>query len=591
MNGFLRELRRRNVLRAGVLYATSVWALAQGIAQLGPTLNAPDWTTRWFLVAAAIGFPFWIAFAWFYELTPQGIRRESEIPPSASAARATGRRLDAWIIGALAVAVVLLLTDIFMVHKGSGVAIAEKSVAVLPLVNESGDPNAQYFSDGLSEDLITALSQFAGLKVISRNSAFKFRNSILPSAVIGEKLGVAHLLEGSVRRAGEMVRVNAELIDAKDGSTLWSQYYDRPYKDLFRLQDDITNAVAAALKAKLLGGDATAAQSDRPPSGNLAAYNAYLQGKFYAARANEADWRKAIDAYTAATKIDPGYAQAWATLSFTWTNLAGAFLGGAAARQAYAQARVAANTALALAPNLASAHMAQGDVLLNADLDFTGAEAEYRRAVQLSANGGGGKYDLGVMLAVLGHPDQAIGLTRQALATDPLRASAYYQLSMCLASLGRLDEAKQAIRKAIELQPTEAGLHGQLANVEILRGDAKAALAAAQQEMAGNWRDVALALAQQIGSDRAAADATLNTLIEKYADVSPYQIAEVYALRRDPDKTFEWLDRAWAARDPGIETLLFDPFILRYRNDPRFVAFCKNVGLPTTTAATIAAAP
>src|ERR1700761_6602316 len=197
MAEFLRELQRRNVVRAIILYATSVWALAQGIASLGPSIGAPDWATRWFLVAAVIGFPFWIAFAWFYELTPQGIKRESEVDADKSVLRATGRRLDFWIIGALSIAVVLLLTDRFVNHSvpHEGSTVAEKSIAVLPLVNESGDPNALYFSDGLSEDFINALSQFSGLRVIARASSFQFRDSKDSVAVIGQKLGVVHLLE------------------------------------------------------------------------------------------------------------------------------------------------------------------------------------------------------------------------------------------------------------------------------------------------------------------------------------------------------------------------------------------------------------
>jgi TolB-like protein len=585
MGGFLHELRRRNILRAVALYATSVWALAQGITSLGPTLDAPTWLTRWFLVAAAIGFPFWIAFAWFYELTPQGIKRESEAPPSDAVARATGRRLDVWIIGVLAVAVVLLLTDKFVVRReaavsASVVAIAEKSVAVLPLVNESGDPNALYFSDGLSEDLIAALSQFSGLKVIGRNSSFKFRNSTEASNVIGEKLGVAHLLEGSVRREGDMVRIYAELVNAGDGSTMWSQHYDKPYKDLFQLQDDITDAVAGVLKTKLLGGDNAVAQNDRPPSGNLDAYNAYLQGKFYLARQNEADFHKAIDAFTTATRIDPHYAQAWANLSNAWSDLGQEFLGGASALQAYAQARASVNTALALAPDLAIAHSAKGNLLLSADSNWSGAEAEFRRALQIEPNFAAAKGNLGAVLGTLGHPEQAADLTRQASASDPLYAFWFDQLSRFLGTLGRLDEAGQAERKAIELQPKAESFYVQLAVIEILRGDSKAALATAQQGPKGPWQDVGLALARQIGGDRAAADAALKILIDKYADGAPYQIAEVYALRKDPDKTFEWLDKAWVARDPGIQLLLFDPLFRRYWSDPHFAAFCRKVGLP-----------
>jgi len=196
--GFLFELRRRNVLRAGVLYAGAVWALAQGISQLGPAFGAPDWVTRWFVIACAIGFPFWIAFAWYYEITPQGIKRESEVAPDPSVTHSTARKLDFAIIGVLALAVVLLVTDRFVSHKGATIAVPDKSIAVLPLVNESGEKDQQYFSDGLSEDLITALSQFAGLKVISRNSSFQFRDSSDDAKTIGAKLGVAHLLEGSV---------------------------------------------------------------------------------------------------------------------------------------------------------------------------------------------------------------------------------------------------------------------------------------------------------------------------------------------------------------------------------------------------------
>jgi TolB-like protein len=241
------ELKRRNVLRAAVLYAGAVWALAQGIAQLGPFFAAPEWTVRWFVIAAIIGFPFWIAFAWFYEFTPQGLKRESEIAPDDSTAHGTGKKLNFAIIGVLTLAVVLLLTNTFVWHEGAGLAsqstnnaavfarIPGKSVAVLPLVNESGAKDQQYFSDGLSEDLITALSQFAGLKVINRDSSFQFRDSKDSVQLIGEQLGVAHLLEGSVQKLGDEVRISAELVNCADGSTLWSEHYDRPYKVLFAL--------------------------------------------------------------------------------------------------------------------------------------------------------------------------------------------------------------------------------------------------------------------------------------------------------------------------------------------------------------------
>jgi TolB-like protein/Tfp pilus assembly protein PilF len=454
------------------------------------------------------------------------------------------------------------------------------SIAVLPLANESGEASQQYFSDGISEDLITALSQFPGLKVIGRSSAFKFRDSKEDSRSIGAKLGVAHLLEGSVRRSGEMVRVSAELIDTADGSTQWSERYDRPYKDLFALQDGITRAVTGALKAKLLPGQYAAEQSDRPPGGSLEAYSALLQGRFFHLRNTEADLRKAVEFYTQALDLDPRYALAWSWLSQSWTSLSVEFLDGAPAQQASAKAREAADRALALSPDLAAAHVARAALLQLIDLDWRGAETEYRRAVVLAPNFGGAKIWLGSLLASFGELEPAIELTRQALATEPLRADWYQWLAAYLLALNRLDEAERTIRRAIELQPASSSYYCMLTMIEVQRGHAQAALAAAQQEPVGVWHDVALALARQIGGDRSAADAALGILTEKDANLSAYQIAQVYALRNDATKTFEWLDRAWSNRDSGIGYLLYDPFILRYKGDPRFAAFCRKVGLP-----------
>ena len=454
------------------------------------------------------------------------------------------------------------------------------SIAVLPLANESGEASQQYFSDGISEDLITALSQFPGLKVIGRTSAFQFRDSKEDSRSIGSKLGVAHLLEGSVRRSGEMVRVSAELIDTADGSTQWSERYDRPYKDLFALQDEITRAVAGALRAKLLTGEHMGAQSERPPSGSLEAYNAVLQGRFYLSRRREADYRKAIESYTQAIALDPRYALAWSELSLAWTDLGTYFLEGAPTQEAHAKARAAVDRALALSPDLASAHIARGHLLQIVDLDWRGAEAELRRAMELAPNDGEAKFYFGQQLATFGQVEPAIELTRQGLATEPLRAEWYKWLAYYLSGLNRLDEAEPAIRRAIELQPASAVFHYALTTIEVQRGNAREALNVAQQEPPGAWQYVTLALARQIGDDRSEADAALKTLIDKDAGLDAYQIAQVYALRNDAKATFEWLDRALSNRDPDIGGLLYDPFILRYKDDPRFAAFCRKVGLP-----------
>ena len=597
---FISELKRRNVIRMAGLYLVGAWLVVQVAGTLLPMFEAPAWLPRSIAILLAIGFLPALVFSWIFEFTPGGLKRDADVAPQDSIAPRTARRLDRAIIAVLLLALVCFAFDrlvleprreaAFAQRAGAAAAapapdIDEDSIAVLPLANESGDQDEQYFSDGISEDLITALSQFGGLKVISRNSSFLFRDSREDSRVIGARLGVANLLEGSVRRAGDVVRVSAALVKAIDGSTLWSQHYDRPYRDLFKLQDDITAAVAAELKAKLLGGTGGVAQTDRPASGNLQAYDAWAKGEFLLLRNTEADLHASIVKFTEATRIDPRYANAWASLSRASTLLAAEFAAGVQAQQAIARGRDAVATALSLEPDLATAHTARAYLLFTADLDWRGAENEYRRALQLAPDDEDARIGMSLLLASLGRLDEAVAQARRALAIDPLRPRNHLWLGLQLAALGSRDEAVQELRKAIDLQPTAAALHSSLAYIQIQRGDEAAALAAALAEPPGIWQDIALGMARQAGSDRAAADAALATLTTRHADGAAYQIAQVYALRREPDAMFEWLDRAWDHRDPGIQFLLYDPFVLRYRSDPRFAAFCRKVGLPESTQA------
>ena len=368
-------------------------------------------------------------------------------------------------------------------------------------------------------------------------------------------------------------------MNSADGANVWSQHYDRPYKDLFKLQDDITTAVANALKAKLLNSSDALAQSDRPRSGNLAAYNAFLQGQFYSERNTEGDYHKAIDSYKTAIALDPRYARAYAALAFSETCLT-EFLPGTKASQMFAEARAAANRALALNPDLAAAHNARGLLLLFADIDIAGTEAEFERAVQLAPNDLNAKASLAQVRASLGRPEAAIEPIRQALTADPRNAGWYSLLALDLMALGRLDEAEDAVQHQIALQSTDSAI-ARLSTIEVLRGNAAAALEKAEQIPPGKTRDLALANARQIGQDRTAADAALKTVLDRYGKTDAYFISRVYALRKEPEKMFEWLNRALAQHDNNISILYYDPFLLRYKDDPRFAEFCRKVGLPT----------
>jgi serine/threonine-protein kinase len=438
--------------------------------------------------------------------------------------------------------------------------------------------------------LINALSQSSGLKVIARSSSFRFRDSQDDVKTIGAKLGVAHLLEGSVRRAGDMVRISAELVNVADGSTLWSQHYDRPYADLFKLQDDITAAVAAALKTKLITGDSDAvAQSDRPPSGNLDAYKALLQGRFYVKRGTVQDLRKAIDYYKTALMLDPDYPLAHAYLAFAQAAYATRYpvseTGPVDA--IIASARASVDTALHLQPMLAAAHAVHGFILTTLDLNFVASAAEAARAVALDPQNAPNLNAQASSQLTLGEFDAGLASARRAIAIDPLNAGAYAVLSSGLAALGRYDEAESAARRGIELQPTSSFRHVNLAQIQSVRGD-RTALASAQAETDTFWRIYALAFAQVRVGDRAAGDKALQTLIDCCSDNGSFQIASVYAARRDADKTFEWLERARMARDAGLLLLYLDPFIHELRNDPRFAAFAAKIGLPPLTAAAAA---
>src|SRR5579885_2842212 len=474
------ELRRRNVFRAATLYAAAAWLVVQVATQVLPVYGAPNWMLRVIVLAAVIGFPFVLAFAWYYELTPEGLKREHEVPREKSIAHLTGKKLDRAIIAVLSVIVVLLLVNTFVFHRGAA-GVPDKSVAVLPLLNESGSADDQYFSDGLSEELISELTQIGGLKVIGRNSSFRFRQSNVTLKAIGAQLGVATLLEGSVRKQGGRVRIVTNLVNVADGRELWAQTYDRDIKDIFDVKSEIARSVADALKARWFGASGEA--GDKPPSGNLDAYGAFLQGGFFFARGGETNERRAIDYYEQATKLDPDYALAHVRLATTLTSYAAQYLGGPEAAQAYARARAAVGRALVLAPDLAESHIAFGALLNTADFDQTGAVREFRRALQLAPNSAEAKAALALQLATLGQLKDAEALLREALGNDPLHAS-------WLVALAQLDDAAATIRKAIALQPGASYNHVLLTIIDVRRNAAATALKDAQSEPRGPWQEI-----------------------------------------------------------------------------------------------------
>jgi TolB-like protein/Flp pilus assembly protein TadD len=486
-------------------------------------------------------------------------------------------------IAAPVLAAILVTSGVYyFTHRTA--AIPEKSIAVLPMTNSTGDPANEYFSDGMSEEFISSLSRLRDLKVIGRTSSFQFKGKTDDSKTIGEKLGVYYLLEGSVRKSADRMRIAVALIKSDDGANVWSETYDRDLKDIFAVQSEIAGAVAKELKVALLGHDGQATQlatAATPSNHNVEAYNALLQGNFHFNRRTAEDFRKGIGYYEEAIRLDPRYALAYAQLSKAAVNLATGY-GGLATKEgqeAVTKARASAKRALELDPNLADAHSAQGGILKGVDFNFAAAEAEYRRAVELAPQNASATSNLGVLLSTLGRLDEGVTLDQRAIALDPLRGDFHFDLGRSLTALGRYDEAEAAARKAIELQPQSSQNYAFFAQIQILRGNPGPAVELAKQETDPFWRTYALALAQFANGDRAEAGAALKKLIDEDADDAGSQIAAVYDLRKDPEKMFEWLEHGWTTHDGGVTELLMNPFLRAYKDDPRFIAFAQKIGV------------
>jgi TolB-like protein/Flp pilus assembly protein TadD len=480
---------------------------------------------------------------------------------------------------AIAAALTLLLVAgavfLFFSRAKSIIAAPLRSVAVLPLVNTSGDPNNEYFSDGLSDELIAVLAKIPGLKVIGRNSSFLFKGKSGDSASIGQKLGVAQLIQGSVLRQGDRVRIIAEMISARDGQALWSETYDREVKDIFAVQSEIAQAVAAQLKIKLLGEQPASDSARSNP--NPAAHDALLQGAFYASQGNADGLRKAIGYASEATGLDPNYAEAWATLAALWRDY-GVSDATDDIDQAYASARAAAAKAFALDPKSIDALVVMSGIALAPDLDFASAEKYARRAHELAPGTVDGLGALGSALIAQGKLEEALLIRLEIGAADPLHGSTY-NTGLVLVGLHRYAEARALFNKFLEMKPKAERVHTQVATLDILENNPKGALEHAHLEQEGVWHDFATAMASEASGDKSAADAALQAFIDKYAKIASFQVACLYAQRREPDEMFKWLEAAYANRDAGLSRIFVIPFLTNYRDDPRFAVFCRKLGI------------
>lgn len=569
---FLAELRRRNVFRVAVLYLVAAWLILQVADLLGPVLALPDWSIRLVLLLLLLGFPLTLIFSWVYELTPEGLKLEKTIDRTASITPVTGRRIDVLIVLLLVLAIAAVVADRLIPEWGPA-SPAFESVAVLPFVNMSGDEENEYFSDGLSEELLNLLAQIPELHVAARTSAFSFKGKEVTIPEVAAALNVNHVLEGSVRRSGDRVRITAQLIEAANGHHLWSKSYDRTLGDIFAVQDEIAAAVVAELELNLLGAHTPEARPTDPQ-----AYALYLRGNHFRDRRAEADLERAIGYYQRALELDEDYAPAWAGLARAYANQAD--YGQRPIDASYEQARAAAKRALAIDPRLAAGHAAMGWIHTFYDWDWAAADEAFQRALALAPNDALVLRSSGSVARTLGHWDESIALRRQAVARDPLQASGYQSLAISLMYAGRLDEAEDAVRQASELKADQPGVHYVLAVIALQRGEAKAALAAMDMERSELWRLVGFPLVYHALGRQDDSDAALAELEARHAGDGAYQIAQAHAFRGERDPAFSWLERAHAQRDSGLTQIKGDPLLAGLEGDPRHAAFLEKMNLP-----------
>src|SRR5436190_8575671 len=578
---FFAELKRRNVYKVVVAYAIVGWLLVQVATQVFPFFEIPNWAVRLVVLAIVIGFPIALVIAWAFELTPEGLKRTEDVDLAAAAQQPRHR---AWIVvviiaGAMSLGLFMLGRYGFRENKSLLNETSAKSIAVLPFVNMSADKADEYLSDGVSEELITALSKITGLQVKARTSSFAFKGKNEDIQKIGELLHVSHLLEGSVAKAGNKLRITAQLIQASDGNHLWSETYDRDMQDIFAVRSEVAQKVAAILKVRLLGEDKK--QLDKKPTENLEAYNLYRQGRYYGDQVSEEGIKKALPFFEQAIQKDPRFALAYAGMADTYVAAADAFI---APREAFSKAKEAALKAIELDDTLAEAHASLGLLHYHYDWDWAAAEKEFKRALVLNSQSAWSYAAYSQFLGGMGRVEEANEQGRRALELDPLSVTARWCLGWAFLSAGRSDEAIEELSKAMELDPNSAWARTFLGRAYLSKGMQQRGIEELEKARHDGPDDAfvlgLLGYGYAVTGRRADALKVLQRFdeMEKHRYVSRAARVYVYAGLGDKDKAFEWLEKAYQERSDALAWFRQEPESKSLRTDPRFAVLMRKIG-------------
>lgn len=587
------ELKRRNVFKVAIAYIVVAWFVLQVADVVLNNITAPGWVFKVLMLFVALGFPFAIIFAWAFEMTPEGLKRESEVDRSQSITPVTGKKLNSLITALLVLALGYFVFDKFVLSAGRDAALVEattqaaaettapvvqepmeveKSIAVLPFVNMSSDAEQEYFSDGLSEELLNLLAKIPDLKVASRSSSFQFKGEKFDLKDVAEKLDVAHVLEGSVRKSGNQVRITAQLIKAEDGYHMWSETYDRSLDNIFAIQDEISAAVVEALKIELLG------EVPKAEVVNPEAYALWLKGRYLYAKWGEENFKLAIEALKQALVIEPEYALAWASLSVGY--LTQTTSGYRSRDEGLALARDAIDKALAIEPEMPDVLSRLSLIQASFEWDWTGAEASVQKALELEPD------NLRVLSAAasisgsLGRLDEAMAYYQRILANDPLNLITLYNVGDLLHRQGLLEESKAIFRRLLELNPEDWGTHTQLGIILLKQGHPEEAWAELDLEVDSQQQEIGRILALPALGRKEEAQLRLDNFVQQNQSWAAYPIAGIFAWHGDSETAFTWLERAYQQRDSSMSGIISDPLLTSLHDDPRWAGLLDRMGLP-----------
>jgi len=529
----LPELRRRHVVRVLIAYAIAGWVVVEGVDVIFPGLGMPAWVGSVVTWAYVLGFVPVAVLAWIFEWTPEGLKRDFGL---------------------------------------SGPMPEENSIAVLPFVNMSDDPGNTYFSEGISEELLNLLAKIPELHVAARTSSFSFKGESIDIPSAARRLNVANILEGSVRKVGDRVRITVQLVNAASGYHLWSETYDRTLEDIFAIQDEIGRSVVDALKINLLGEVPTVTETD-PQTFAL-----YLQGIYLSTSGERDNFDEAVHVFEEALRRDPEYAPAWSGLAHAyWYQISYSV---ADREERIKKAFDASERALVLDDSRAESYAVKALLSLSYDREWSRAEAAIRRGLEIAPGSAPVVIQAGHLAQAQGRLDDAERHLRRAVALDPLNTTGHIWLSMVLVSRDRLDEAIDILGHVLTLNPKRAVAHQLLGRIHLLRGESQTALEEMEKEPAAFWRRYGMNLALFAAGRQEDANALLQELIDGIDETMAFfQIAESLAFRHREDEAFEWLEKAYEHRDDGLMEMMTSPFLRPLHTDARWRALLEMMGL------------